>query len=725
MPDDIGRASAAPAAQTGKRFAAFISYSHCDEEFGDWLHKRLESYQVPSALVGRESSVGQIGKRLGKVFRDRADLSAAHDLGREIREGLEQSDALIVLCSPRSCGSKYVQEEIRIFKQLGKGQRIFAAIIDGEPHAAGRPGYTAADECFPPSLIYSLNDDGSLSSHLEPTEPIAADFRDGKDGRENGSLKLIAGLLDVGLDELVQREKQAERRRRWRANALAAAMTVLALGAIVGGAFALINEQRARTNESIARGAQRLAERTAEEREAQRSRADREAREAVRQSDIALANAQEASAQRDQAREALAQALIEKSWDKIDANDHLAAALYALAALRLSPSAADAVQLVLGRIAFEVSTPASGFDAATFDSTASHRLLMVLAESERFADGWFSLDGSVIITRGRQEIAIHDSRTGTILRRHRAESDDSRRVIFATSGDASSVIYARQDELYRMGENGDVRFRSSSQCSTDACPRHPITAIALDDNGELAISSDDRGALVFWDAQTGVQIGSAQATGPVNSAIFDRDGDRFLLTIRGGSVEIWSASTKRRINAVSPLELGQLENDRISIAASFSFDGSQIVTASGGEVQLWNASTGAIELLVGGDASQLAGVSVSPNGRLMAGLTARGEVGVWDIATGRTVLMFRGSESAATHVVFSPDGTSLLTSHQRGGVRLWDIRALGEPATKLVADICVGVLQGDGAFTEWHAHYDPLIESLWGPDSAQYRDNCV
>ncbi len=80
------------------------------------------------------------------MFRDRADLSAAHDLGAEIREGLENADALIVLCSPRSCGSKYVNEEIRYFKQLGKGQRIFAVIVDGEPHAAGNPNYTAADE---------------------------------------------------------------------------------------------------------------------------------------------------------------------------------------------------------------------------------------------------------------------------------------------------------------------------------------------------------------------------------------------------------------------------------------------------------------------------------------------------------------------------------------------------------------------------------------------------
>jgi hypothetical protein len=113
--------------QVRGRYAAFISYSHADEEFGDWLHKRLESYQVPSALVGRDGPTGPVKKRLGKVFRDRADLSAAHDLGAEIRQGLEQADALIVLCSPRSCGSKYVNEEIRHFKELGKGGRIFAA----------------------------------------------------------------------------------------------------------------------------------------------------------------------------------------------------------------------------------------------------------------------------------------------------------------------------------------------------------------------------------------------------------------------------------------------------------------------------------------------------------------------------------------------------------------------------------------------------------------------
>ncbi len=240
---------AAPAGGEGKagamRYAAFISYSHADTEMCDRLHKRLESYAVPHSLVGRNGPLGKVGKRLGKFFRDRADLGAHHDLGAEIREALGQSAALIVLCSPKSAQSRYVEDEIRHFKSLGRGGQVFAAIISGEPHAAGKPGLSASDECFPRALIYRVGADGALTDQPEATEPIAADLRDKKDGLENGALKLIAGLLDIGLDDLVQREKQAEARRRRQAYAISAVMGVLAIGAGVGGMLAWVNGEKA------------------------------------------------------------------------------------------------------------------------------------------------------------------------------------------------------------------------------------------------------------------------------------------------------------------------------------------------------------------------------------------------------------------------------------------------------------------------------------------------
>ena len=391
------------------RYAAFISYSHVDEEIGDWLHKRLETYQVPAALVGHDGPNGPIGKRLGKVFRDRADLSAAHDLGAEIREGLEKADALIVLCSPRSCGSKYVNQEIHTFKQLGKGQRIFAAIVDGEPHAAGNPNYTAADECFPPALIYRLGAGGALTSSPEPNEPIAADFRDGKDGRENGSLKLIAGLLDVGLDELVQRERQAERTRRSRANLIAAAMTVLALGALGAGGFAWLKQNEAVANFN-------LAEQRAVAEARARGEAEQYAREREEQRELANYNAEQAQIQEllarqgeADARNSLARIFAERSWQARQRGDFFLAARYALAGWRAAPANEGEYRNALGSILHDVneSRRLSGHEnrvrSASFSPDGTR---IVTASWDNTARVWDAASGRAIATLSGHEHAV-------------------------------------------------------------------------------------------------------------------------------------------------------------------------------------------------------------------------------------------------------------------------------------------------------------------------------
>src|SRR6202030_3287598 len=46
-----------------------------------------------------------------------------------------------------------------------------------------------------------------------PCEPIAADAREGKDGKNNARLKLLAGLLGVNYDDLKQREHERRLRR--------------------------------------------------------------------------------------------------------------------------------------------------------------------------------------------------------------------------------------------------------------------------------------------------------------------------------------------------------------------------------------------------------------------------------------------------------------------------------------------------------------------------------
>ncbi len=187
------------------KYRAFISYSHRDEKWAAWLHSALETYRVPKALVGQTTQFGVVPARLAPIFRDRDELASATDLGQLLTQALRDSACQIVICSPAAALSRWVTEEVLTFKRLGRSDRVLCLIVDGEPYTG------AADEAFPKAVRFKVGADGQLSS--EPAEPIAADVRPGKDGKTNALLKIIAGMLGVGLDALKQRE-QARRQRR-------------------------------------------------------------------------------------------------------------------------------------------------------------------------------------------------------------------------------------------------------------------------------------------------------------------------------------------------------------------------------------------------------------------------------------------------------------------------------------------------------------------------------
>jgi hypothetical protein len=205
------------------RYKAFISYSHRDADWGAWLQRSLEGYRIPKRLAGSQGEFGPIPRRLTPVFRDREDLSSASDLSVKVKESLEASEALVIVCSPASAQSQWVNEEINYFQSLGRGDRIFALIVDGDPQAEN-----PEMQCFPSAL--TRNPDGSAR------EPLAADARKWADGKLLAKLKIISGILGIRLDALRQRDMQ-RRQRLWMSSMggamfIAILMTVLAVMAV-------------------------------------------------------------------------------------------------------------------------------------------------------------------------------------------------------------------------------------------------------------------------------------------------------------------------------------------------------------------------------------------------------------------------------------------------------------------------------------------------------------
>lgn len=283
--------TAASPASSSRRYAMFISYRHADNlemgrKWATWLHETVENYEIPADLIGKSNLRGEtVPASLYPVFRDEEELPADADLSTNIRRALENSGLLVVLCSPRSVQSRFVADEIRYFKELGKSGRILALMIDGEPNASDDPEKLARlgaeAECFPEPLRFGVPDEKGNIDWSARTEPIAADCRPG--GRpeqgwttaaayeewlekqaevsradrarmvrdyaerlELAKLKVIAGALGVPLGELTQRDKarqllKAKRRARI-LTSLSVVFAMLAGAAGLLGWFA--NEKR-------------------------------------------------------------------------------------------------------------------------------------------------------------------------------------------------------------------------------------------------------------------------------------------------------------------------------------------------------------------------------------------------------------------------------------------------------------------------------------------------
>jgi tetratricopeptide (TPR) repeat protein len=238
-PDGTG-----PGVQAGQaRYRAFVSYSHADRLIAAQLHRAVETYAIPSKLVGRVTAVGEVPRRLTPIFRDRDELPVSGDLGAELHAALDGSMFLIVICSKAAAKSRWVGEEIKYFKRRHGESRVLALVVDGEPGAADVPG-REDEECFPDALKFHIGPDGELTR--DRAEPLAADIRPHADGRRLARMKLIAGLTGLRLDDLVQREAQrrTERLALVTAGALAGMVLTGALALYANAARIEANKQR-------------------------------------------------------------------------------------------------------------------------------------------------------------------------------------------------------------------------------------------------------------------------------------------------------------------------------------------------------------------------------------------------------------------------------------------------------------------------------------------------
>lgn len=170
---------------------AFISYSHRDIKIAKWLHKKLESYKLPTEIHNEFEN----SKYLRPVFRDQEDLNTGI-LSDELLKHLESSKYLIVICSPYSAKSEWVSSEVKTFIELGRMEFIIPFVINGTP------GSDEYDECFPAYLRQYINEHPDKELLGINTQEV---------GREKAFVRIVSKMLGVSFDELWKRHKRERR----------------------------------------------------------------------------------------------------------------------------------------------------------------------------------------------------------------------------------------------------------------------------------------------------------------------------------------------------------------------------------------------------------------------------------------------------------------------------------------------------------------------------------
>ncbi len=247
------------------RFDAFISYSHSsDGRLAPALQTGLQRLAKPWRR-----------RRALEVFRDETGLTVGPDLWADIARALESADWFVVLASPESAGSSWVDQEVRHW--MGRGPDAAERIL--LVRTGGTVAWDADTETF-------SSDTDAVSATLArafAAEPRFIDLawaRDDADlGLENPRFRqavaeIAAPIHGVTQDQLVGEDVRLHRRAVRVRRIAVATLVVLTVGAVAASVLAVRNASEADAQRQEAEVQRQEAEVQRNEAEAQRAEAE-------------------------------------------------------------------------------------------------------------------------------------------------------------------------------------------------------------------------------------------------------------------------------------------------------------------------------------------------------------------------------------------------------------------------------------------------------------------
>jgi WD40 repeat protein len=636
-----GRFGRSSKAGENMKYKAFISYSRVDSKVAESIHTALDRYSVPRQVAGTPGVHGIVPPKLHPIFMDRTDLAVGGTVANRLKDALEGSEALVVLCSPAAIESLWVDREIAAFIELGRSDRIFPVIVPGVPDT---------DDVEAAYFPASLRGRGILAADLRdlrlPNGKIVGDGRDG------GRMKLIAGLLGVDLDQLRRRELQRAQAAAVRNGAFALGAIILFALAAIGGVAAF---SAAITAEDRANAAQIAESSFISDRALER-----------------LSSGYGAAALAD-ARRALPQ-----SFDTPDrpfllnSQDALRAALLQnreIARFTHPKPVGAAIFLADGQtvLTSEIGGRVRSWDRATGET---------LQEWTAFETG----DPVALIALGSDSAAVSDAAGQIEI--ITSGSKDTRALSPGTS--RPRRLLAAGESLMAICEDGTVhawQWRDGQGHSMISNTDAVRNAIALSTDGETA-------AYVVSTPEDGFEVVVA-APGSLQEPIFSMSTEQVFslaLSFDGKQVAYGTGFDVVVADITSGNSKVLTGHNAFVLDIMFSEDGERLVTSGAdGLAKVWHIRTEGSEADLVGHEGLVPSIVFAADGRFAATLGRDRTIRIWpfDGSPRPVPVILRGHEGAIRSLALSNDEAYLLTASDDATVRVWQVR---NPSLRRIAE---------------------------------------
>ncbi len=254
-------------------------------------------------------------------------------------------------------------------------------------------------------------------------------------------------------------------------------------------------------------------------------------------------------------------------------------------------------------------------------------------------------------------------------------SQVSQTVFAETFGGIVGIAFSPDGQYLATSDTkGDIQiWDAETLAKTADCQGHAhwTWVVEFSPDGRYLVSASDDYRVKLWDVVTGkclyTYIGHTLS---VNAVTFSPDGQTIASCSQDNTIRLWRVFPGQ----LPPTILTLVGHTSRIWSIAFSPDGQTLV--SSGEdcaVRLWDVTTGSCRAVWIAHQYWVRAVAFNPDGRSIATASHDHRIKIWDVATQACLKTLRGHQKIVSSIAYSPDGQQLVSSSFDRTIKLWDL----------------------------------------------------